>query len=81
MPNVGSFCFDRVTKYYAADNGVFYTVRDHLNSSSVITNQSGAVVTNGNQYFYLFACPEPVEEVVIAALPSHRYICVSKRVE
>lgn len=61
---------DRVTKYYApsgfpnalrrsgytSDNGVFYTLRDHLNSSSVIINQTATVVSGGNQYFYPFGC-------------------------
>jgi RHS repeat-associated protein len=52
---------DKMTKYYegnalrrsgyGVDDGVFYTLRDHLNSSSVIMNQSGTVVTNGNQYY------------------------------
>jgi RHS repeat-associated protein len=52
---------DKITKYYegnalrrsgyGVDDGVFYTLRDHLNSSSVIMNQAGMVVTNGNQYY------------------------------
>ena len=52
---------DKVTKYYegnalrrsgyGVDDGVFYLLRDHLSSSSVILNQSGTVVTNGNQYY------------------------------
>ena len=40
---------------YGTNDGIFYTLRDHLNSSSVITNRSGAVVSpNDNQYFYPF---------------------------
>jgi uncharacterized protein RhaS with RHS repeats len=54
---------DKMTKYYApsgfpnamrrsgygTDDGVFYLLRDHLNSSSVIVNQSGNTLTNGNR--------------------------------
>ena len=52
---------DKTTKYYegnalrrsgyGVDDGVFYLLRDHLNSSSVILNQSGNPLTNGNQYY------------------------------
>jgi RHS repeat-associated protein len=35
---------------YASDNGVFYLLQDHLNSSSAFVTQSGAV-TSRNSYF------------------------------
>jgi RHS repeat-associated protein len=37
---------------YAGDNGVFYLLQDHLQSSSVIVNQNGTV--NSRNYFYPF---------------------------
>ncbi len=37
---------------YGIDDGVFYLLRDHLNSSSVIMNSAGSVVANGNQYYF-----------------------------
>ncbi|MBM4460533.1 MAG: RHS repeat-associated core domain-containing protein, partial [Chloroflexi bacterium] len=49
-----------VTKYYeggairrtgyAGDNGVFYTLSDHLHSTSVLVNQNGTV--NSRDYYY-----------------------------
>ncbi|MBM4460527.1 MAG: hypothetical protein FJ011_22680 [Chloroflexi bacterium] len=35
---------------YASDNGVFYTLSDHLRSTSILVNQNGTV--NSRNYFY-----------------------------
>jgi RHS repeat-associated protein len=36
---------------YASDNGVFYNLRDHLSSSSVLLNQNATVNGNRNYFF------------------------------
>lgn len=57
---------DKITKYYApkgfpnamrrsgygVDDGVFYLLQDHLNSSSVIVNQAGTTVATNDYYPY-----------------------------
>jgi hypothetical protein len=42
------------TNLIVSDNGVFYTLSDHLRSTSVLVNQNGTV--NGRNYYF----PEPV---------------------
>ena len=37
---------------YGVDDGVFYLLQDHLNSSSVIVNQAGTTVATNDYYPY-----------------------------
>lgn len=61
---------------YASDNGVFYTLSDHLRSTSVLVNRDGTV--KNRNFYYPGACPERVEGAEIAAgahSPTSRPIC------
>ena len=50
---------------YTSGNGVFYSLSDHLRSTSVLVNQNGTV--NSRNYYYPGACPELVEGAATAA--------------
>jgi len=53
---------------YAGDNGVFYTLSDHLRSTSALVNQNGTV--NSRNYYF----PEPVLSLSKERQPQRRVL-------